>query len=236
MAKKVIGWSPYVPAACVGIEFLMEKPQSVFSKYMKDTEYRYKYCPSTLELARNTFVVTAPCDLHFIVNADTQQLELIGNVSLPPAFFFMRPGQYGPNDPPLMSLDMHQLFLTEEKGIEIVVTAPWFERNASSQFIISPGRVDISRWWRPLDCAFQLFDRVQEVKISKGDALFYINVRTGDQSDVVVLKDIRVTPELERYIQKCTDLKHFQKACPLKTLYGMAANRMHKRPKLEFLE
>jgi len=238
MAKKVIGWTPNVPAGCAGLEFLLEKPESVFSRHMKNTEYRYKQCPSTLELARNTFVVVSPFDGHFKVNADTQQLEIFPPYFLPQEFFHMRPGQYGPNDPPLMSLNMHQLFITEEEGVEVVVTAPWFERNASSQFVISPGRVDISKWWRPLDCAFQLFEREQEVRICRGDPLFYISVRTGDPSDVVVVKEIKFTPELELYIKRNTDVKHFTPQCPLKSLYSMATRqiKLGKRPKLEFLE
>jgi hypothetical protein len=68
--------------------------------------------------------------------------------------------------------------------------------------------------------------------------LFYISVRTGDPSDVVVVKEIKFTPELELYVKRNTDVKHFTPQCPLKSLYSMATRqiKLGKRPKLEFLE
>lgn len=238
MAKITVGWCPIIDPKLAGVELFMEKPESVFKAHMKDTEYKYRLCPATVEVARNTFVIRAPFDLHFKMRNDVRKIEIFGPTLPPEDFFYIRSDQYGENDTPLMSLYAHQLLMSEDKDVNILVTSPWFEVNTNTQFRIIPGRMNISKWWRALDLVFQLNEMDQEVFIKAGDPLIYVNFYTNDPDDVIVIKEVKLTEKLRIYVRMLTDAKFFQAKCPLNKLYNLANKfkSLGKRPKLEFLE
>ena len=238
MAKITVGWCPIIDPKLAGVELFMEKPESVFKTHMKDSGYKYKLCPATVEVARNTFIVNAPFDLHFKMRSELKQIELFGPTLPPEEFFYIRSDQHGETDTPLMSIYSHQLLLAEDNNVNIMVTSPWFEMNTNTQFKIIPGRMNISKWWRALDFAFQLNTMDQEVIIKAGEPLFYVNFYTDNPDDVVVIKEIQLTTELRTYVRMLTDSKFFQAKCPLNKLYSLAQRfkSMKKRPKLVYLE
>lgn len=238
MAKIVLGWAPYNTDSSNGLLYLFSKPENVYNKHIKDGEYKHKQCPATIELTRKTFVIESPFDAHFILDADKRTLELIPPCNLPEKFFHIRKGQYGDKDFPVVSMNFYQLFVTEDKDVSITITSPWFEESVNPAFRVVPGRFSISDWWRPLDFAMQLHNRRQEVKIKKGDPLYYVDVHTKNPEDSVIIKEIELDPPLVTFIQGALDYKFFRPMCPLKTLYG-AFNQYTKRkhrPKLKFLE
>lgn len=235
MSKIEVGWAPLLTEDYAkGLALLVTKPESLFNTHMKSGDYRYKLCPATQDIARNTFVVKSPFDAHFILDADKRNIEFIDPHIQSMDFFNMRANQYSETDEPLMSINFYQLFFTEEKDIEATITAPWFELNHHN-FRVVPGRFKISDWWRPLDFAIQLPNRKHEVKINRGDVLFYISFSSRDPSDVVTLREMKVTKELDEFIFATTGAKNYQPRCPLKTLYGLF-NRYKKKPRLEFID
>jgi hypothetical protein len=201
---------------------------------MKHTDYRYRQCPATTDLARNTFIVRSPFDAHFTLDADQRTLEFHAPHVQSLDFFNMRDGQYGTSDAPLLSINFHQVFLTQHKNVELTITAPWFETDAQ-QFRVVPGRFCISSWWRPIDFALQLPERRSTVRIKKNQALFYVGFSTGNSTDRAELRDLKLTPQLENFMGICTQAKHYQPRCPLRTLYGLFDKYKHK-PRLEFTD
>lgn len=235
MAKVTVGWAPYLDTEYAkGLAFFITKPLSVFDSKMRTGGHRYRLCPATRDLARNTFVVTAPFDAHFYLNADLRTIEFIGTNKQAFDFFNMRANQYGPADQPLMSINYYQLFVTEHEHVDMTMTAPWFEESTAN-FKIVPGRFNIGKWWRPLDVAMQLSNRQQEIKIKRGDVLFYVTFSTGNPDDIITLKEIQVTKDLQDFCNLATGVKHYQPKCPLKTLYGWF-KQFKRKPRLRFLE
>ena len=235
MAKVTVGWAPYLDTEYAkGLAFFITKPLSVFDSRMRTGNHRYRLCPATRDLARNTFVVTAPFDAHFYLDADKRTIEFAGTGKQAFEFFNMRAEQYGPTDQPIMSINYYQLFVSQHDQVEMTMTAPWFEDSVAA-FKIVPGRFNIGKWWRPLDVAMQLPERQQEIKIKQGDVLFYVTFSTGNSDDVVVLREIAVTKELQNFCNLATGVKHYKPQCPFKTLYGWFKQFKHK-PKLEFID
>jgi hypothetical protein len=237
MAKITIGWAPLIYDCTKGLALFIKKPESVYDTHIKEGEYKYKQCPATNSLTKNTFIVRSPFDANFVVDVDSHTLELIPPFVQPNDFFNMRKGQYGPNDQPLMSLNFHQIVLTEHEKVEATITAPWFEE-AQNDFRVIPGRFMISDWWRPLDFAMQLRTRKQVVKIKRDEPLFYITISTKDPDDIAVMREVRLTEELKSFLNIATDSKYYQPRCPLKTLYGAFKHYIKRghRPKLEFID
>lgn len=235
MSKITVGWSPYLESDYQkGLAFFANKPINLYDTHMKQGSHRYKLCPATKDLAYNTFIVRSPFDAHFILDADKKTIEFISPYIQPVDFYFMREGQYSDTDQPIMSIHYHQIFVTENKNVEMTVTAPWFEET-QQDFRVVPGRFKISDWWRPLDFAIQLKHRRQEIRIKKNDPLCYLTFVTGDPSDKVNMREVKLTNDLKSIITSAKDAKYYQPRCPLKTLYGLF-NKYKKKPKLEFID
>ena len=235
MSKIKVGWAPlFNDTYSKGLALLVTKPENLFDTHLKEGDHRYKLCPATQDLARNTFVIRSPFDAHFILDADQRQIEFIEPHVQSMDFYNMRSHQYSDKDEPIMSINFHQLFVTEHKDIELTMTAPWFE-NSHQSFRVVPGRFKISDWWRPIDFAIQLPNRRHEVKIKQGDPLFYITFSSRNPSDIVVLHELKITKELDDFIYATTGAKHYQPRCPLKTLYGLF-NKFNKKPRLHYID
>lgn len=235
MSNKIVGWAPLLEETySKGLALFITKPISLFDTHIKKGNHRYKLCPASQDLSRNTFVIKSPFDCHFILDADKKSLEMFEPHIQSMDFYNMRSHQYGLDDEPIMSINFFQLFLTEDEGVEMTVTAPWFE-NVHNNFRVVPGRFMISDWWRPLDFAIQLPERRSEVRIKSGEPLFYVTFSTKDPSDVIHLKEIKVTKELDDFIHVTTGAKNYQPRCPLRSLYYYF-RKFKKKPRLEFIE
>lgn len=235
MADITVGWCPI--DAELGLLQLIEEPQSLYDKYLKGTKYRHLNCPATMDIYKNTFVVTSPFDCFFELDIENRQLHLFNkSKNFSEDFFHMREGEYGEKDDPLMSLKYHLLFMAEEDDIEMMMTAPYFEPKQNKLRII-PGKMNISKWWRPTDLAFQLNSRKESIKIKRGDPLFYVTFIPKTTGSFINLKEVELTKELKDYIESTVNMKWFAPRCPLSKLYSIADKfrKKGKRPKLKFL-
>jgi hypothetical protein len=235
MSRILVGWAPYLETDYQkGLAFFAEKPISLYDTHIKSGNHKYKLCPANKDLTRNTFVVRSPFNAHFIVDADKRTIEFVQPNVQPFDFFHMRAGEYSDTDQPIMSINYHQIFVTENKDVEMTMTAPWFEET-HHDFRVIPGRFKISDWWRPVDFAIQLKQRRQEIVIKRGDPLFYLTFVTKDPTDIVKIKEVKLTEGLKDILASATGAKHYQARCPLKTLYGVFS-KYKRKPTLEFLE
>jgi len=236
MADITIGWCPmYVD---LGLLQLIEQPKSLYDKYLKNTKYNHLKCPATMDIYKNTFVVASPFDCFFETDLENKQIHLFSkSKNIPHDFFHLREGEYGQDDDPLMSLAFQLLFMSEENDIEMIVTSPYFESQQSNLRVI-PGRMNISKWWRPTDLAFQLENKKEKIKIKRGDPLFYVTFIPKTSGDFIKLKEVELTQELQDYVSSTVNMKWFAPRCPLSKLYSIADKfrKKGKRPKLKFLQ
>jgi hypothetical protein len=82
---------------------------------------------------------------------------------------------------------------------------------------IVPGSYDISKWFRPVNPALQLYDNSdKEVQSDKGDPLMYINFKTNEN---VRLKRFNITQEIENIMYATTAYKKYDSNRSLSYLY-----------------
>mgnify|MGYP001201945346 FL=1 len=235
---KVVGWCPWFDYS-TGLEMLVEPMESLFDKHMKGHRYNYNKCPSVNNVFKNTYVLTSPFDAHFELDLENNHIHLFHqSKDIPADFFHLREDEYGEKDDPIMSINFRMLFATEDNGIDLMVTSPYFEPLGSAPLRIIPGRIHISDWWRPTEIAFQASSKKEIIKIKRGDPLLYATFSTVVPEDVIELKEIELTTELTDYVYSSVRFKWYHPRCPLSKLYKFSRifTKKGKRPKLKFIE
>lgn len=104
-----------------------------------------------------------------------------------------------------------------DKPLNLQTLQPWMHKTESSKtsFYV-PGTFDISRWFRPIEMACQLFPGEITFKSLEGEPLIYANFLTDEP---IVLKKFYLTPELIDMSISCISLKNFKKFKSLNSLY-----------------
>jgi hypothetical protein len=105
-----------------------------------------------------------------------------------------------------------------ETPLEIEVLSPFMHKsNFCKNGYIVPGSYDISKWFRPVNPALQLYDNSdKEVQSDKGDPLMYINFKTNEN---VRLKRFNITQEIENIMYATTAYKKYDSNRSLSYLY-----------------
>lgn len=104
-----------------------------------------------------------------------------------------------------------------DKSVNLQTLQPWMHKTeASKTSFYVPGTFDISKWFRPIEMACQLFPGESTFKSLEGEPLIYANFLTDEP---VVLKKFYLTKELIDMSISCTHLKHFKKFKSLSNLY-----------------
>jgi hypothetical protein len=104
-----------------------------------------------------------------------------------------------------------------DKPVHLQTLHPWMHKTeASKTSFYVPGTFDISKWFRPIEMACQLFPGKTTFKSLEGEPLIYANFLTDEP---IILKKFYLTPELIDMSISCTNLKHFKKFKSLNSLY-----------------
>lgn len=106
-----------------------------------------------------------------------------------------------------------------DKPVEIQTMHPWMHnREMSESCYYVPGQYDISKWFRPIEVACQLFPGENTFKSKEEDPLIYAKFLTDEP---IVLKKFFLTPELIELTNSCTHLKRFKAFKSLNKLYSI---------------
>ena len=104
-----------------------------------------------------------------------------------------------------------------DKPVHLQTLQPWMHKTeASKTSYYVPGTFDISKWFRPIETACQLFPGENTFKSIEGEPLIYANFLTDEP---IILKKFYLTPELIDLSMSCTNLKYFKKFKSLNSLY-----------------
>ena len=116
-----------------------------------------------------------------------------------------------------LNYDPGYVFFSEEP-VNIEVMSPFMHRSGfNKNGYIVPGTYDISKWFRPLNPALQLYDNEDRVvESSKGDALMYIKFNC---SDSVKLEKFYIDKELDSIIYGASGYKNYDPNRSLPYLY-----------------
>jgi len=104
-----------------------------------------------------------------------------------------------------------------DKPLKIQTMHPWMHgTEASKTSFYVPGSFDISKWFRPIETACQLFPGENTFKSDEGEPLIYINFLTDEK---IVLKKFYLTQDIINLSMSCLKLKYFKSFKALNYLY-----------------
>jgi hypothetical protein len=128
--------------------------------------------------------------------------------------------QIGPNDPPLISLNFFYLFIAEEKCAIELLPVTHHDTKIASKIRLIQGTFDISKWFRPIDFAFELLNPNEILYIKRGDPLFYVQFVSDNK---VKLERKELSADVIRVVEGCLDVKNAFSFLGLTKMYELTA-------------
>jgi len=196
------------------MELFFQQPTPLFKALAE--QYRgseFLECPAVQESCRNTFVVTAPFDITYTYNKETNTLstDRLGQQFFD-SFCKVRPDG---------AIETAPAYLFYAKTSVKMETLPVFllksETAKKTQYI--PGQFDIGKWIRPVCWNFFIED--EQLTVKKGDALFLIRFWSDSK---VEFERVEHTGYLAKISNACVGVKHYEKKISLEKLYEMSEN------------
>jgi len=168
-------------------------------------------CPAVLNLESRYFVIKCPFDLQlaFVRNKEGKPAlkNLAGEASAVRAkklkdHLHVTPEQeWRYPDRPTIQLLLPYLFIADEP-VYLSQVAPFMHyRPESLPGTIFGGRFPINIWPRPLMWAFEWHDVSKQLRLSRGEPLFYCLFETEPQDRAVQVIEAIRTPELDEYLE-----------------------------------
>lgn len=145
-----------------------------------DPSSNFFYCPAFKDFTSSTFVFKNPMKCDFSID---EQNNLTTNLKN----FINAKIQHLPSiqNRPLVNYQVSWIFFTEE-DIDITVTSPFFNvPNYLKYASIIPGRLSISKWFRPITMEFLLNENIKNVVIEKDEPLFFVSFNTNKKINLI---------------------------------------------------
>ena len=188
-------------------------------------------CPAHVNYTKNIFCLPQPFDIDVVIE-NGQLIDVAKNKASNLNHFYQMkaPSLVGKNT---INIYSNWIFFSEEPLI--LESMPAFMHNTGLQnsgFYV-PGTFDISKWFRPLEGAIQLWDGVTTIKCNAGDPLFYARFMTDEK---IRLRRFNLTPEIREISKACMHVKRYKTIKNLDKLYEMFQNRGKHRQLLNLIE
>lgn len=191
---------------------IYEAPSRVRSAEMSQRHAKSaSRCPAIIGLEGRYFEVKCPFDLHlaFVRDKDGRPglRNLLGDLSpvrgkkLASVLHVMNEAEWRYSERPTLQLKLPYVFIADEP-VYISQVAPFLHyRSEPWPGTIFGGRFPIDVWPRALMWAFEWHDIKRELRLSRGEPLFYCQFETLPQDRPVQLVEAARTPELEAYLE-----------------------------------
>lgn len=191
---KTVYWSPLVGDNYVMSYLDQQEPDRLLNHINKNSfpQYReghqnFRLCPAFMNLFKNTYALRFTHDY---------KLEMKDNEiwsTMLDEDFFKSQLRWRSDDKKFLGFNLLYYFFCEE-DLEMSVTPSYFEDNDfNSCAVFIPGTFNISRWFRPLECAFIVRNDRNEVIMNKGDIYAYIHFKTDEK---IRFKRFHASPDI----------------------------------------
>ena len=229
-----VQWTPILPQlrdnpSAEWVNILIQEPKPAIQYIAQRREdSKYLRCPAFVDSMKNVFVLESPVDVSlsishtpFSVVTENQNQYFFDE------FVGLYPDRAGPNDPMMLTLPPHVLFYSDASvKVELLPTMLVHEPRLSSMRVV-PGVFDISKWFRPVECTFELDKSVTRLDIKAGDPLVFVRF-TPDDGSVIKFERVMYNQQLRSAIAACVTVKN---VCPhkkLSELYKLAKSYILK--------
>jgi len=179
-----------------------------------DEKYIYTKCPVWSHKAKRTYVMRCPFDFEFRMS--TNGADPV--ISPRDDFVYFDPGWDNLN--PVLQLCMPVLFAwTKEKNIWIDIQ-PTPYTALKNNFVVIGGQWNLSRWTRPISFGIQVVDSNRNVKVKRGDAIYYVSFRSDDPNEIFsLIRENHIPEDILRESSQRTGLKKFIPGLSTKYLF-----------------
>jgi hypothetical protein len=214
---KTIFWTSYLEHNNIP-ELDLKNPENSlisFNKILPDLDIHqdFKICPAFRDQFKNTYSLSFPFDynLYFdkekIYSPDKDQNffnDLIYIRSLKNHFY---------------SINIRYIFFCEDDLLMSMEPAYFTENSFTCNANLIPGKFNIGKWFRPLDCAFFLKKNSSALEIKKDDIFSYIKFHTDD--DLEFKRFIR-SENIKKLLEEIYSMRkqREQKIVPLSFFYS----------------
>jgi hypothetical protein len=203
-----VGW--LLERGTSGVVF--EPPERVRSVDMSKSHAKSaSRCPAIINLESRYFVVKCPFDLHLRFSRDKAGKPVLQNMlgegspvrpkKLHEHLHVTGEAEWRYKDRPTIQLSLPYVFIADEP-VYLSQVAPFMHyRKEPLPGTIFGGRFPINVWPRPLMWAFEWHEPEKDIKLSRGEPLFYALFETEPQDRAVQMVEAERTPALSEYLE-----------------------------------
>lgn len=205
-----------------------EDPENVYLKQQRtkliksgNPNVDYKFCPAFQNQTKNLYSLKFPFSYDLIYDG----LDLRSNTY--DQNFFNNMITVRSLEDRMVSFNIYYIFISEEP-LEVEVTGAYMADNDFvNKTIMIPGRFDIGKWPRNLDCAFMFKKDTKFVSFKKGDDFNYLNFLTNEK---INLKKFHISNPLREILESTQRAKKFHKKYqPLTYWYDVYQKAKYKK-------
>ena len=210
-----------------------KEPYSVLKKHVKDlakdspseSDGVYMKCPAFQSLLKNVYAVYSLFD--FELSVDRANNHITSSL-----VEFEKTIEVRGENLTLFSISAFLNLFTEEDGLEVSQISAFLEDNEFVRDTITiPGRLDISKWYRPIEQAVRFRKGVDKISVGLDDVVFYLDFNTEKKIKFVRYE---MSERLEELASKCVRSKdEKRKVKKLSYYYGLFKRNNYKEKVLE---
>lgn len=221
-------WSPYynkLTSSEFENNILFSKPKPFFPMLMEARNgMPYLKCPAVSKEYQNDFVICAPYDLKYTFDSNLKTIstdrfgQTFYDTMLNTSWHNLPEGL-----PPLVQSTPRYIIYSFE-DVEIEQTdLPILNSKFSSNTKVIRGTYNISKWYRPIEVAFEVIDVTKPVVMEAGEPMCLLRFKTPNNVPIKLTR-VDITPELEERILSCLSVKSKRSGLKLEKLYDLAAD------------
>lgn len=171
----------------------------------------YRRCVGATNFLKQTYTFINPLDTEVKIEGEFGNPQIIATQDV----WNIRPAPL--KNRYAIDYDYRWLFFSEE-SIVMKQTPPYMHNTSERPTAtVATGAFDISKWFRPVNATFILWENENTLKLKNGDPLFYLEFQTEKK---IILKHFEVTSEIMNLSVQLTDHKNFFPFEPLSKLYN----------------
>ena len=162
----------------------------------------FRTCPASRDYFKNVYELKFPCDYTLVINADKQLLTNDYNQDYFNQMVVMRSTEYN-----LYAYNLRYLFLAED-DLELSQESAHFSNTEfSKNTMFVPGKVNIGKWFRALDCGFVIRDGVEKLEMKENQPYSYIRFHTEEK---ITFKRYHRTDKIKKLQAELAGLRFYR--------------------------
>jgi hypothetical protein len=170
----------------------------------------FRTCPASRDYFKNVYELKFPCDYTLVINTNKQLLTNDYDQDYFNQMVVMRSTEYN-----LYAYNLRYLFLAED-DLELSQESAHFSNTEfSKNTMFVPGKVNIGKWFRALDCGFIIRNDVDKLEMIEGQPYSYIRFHTEEK---IIFKRYHRTEKIKKLQAELAGLRFYR----TKKIYRLA--------------